>query len=224
MIENKIKLLLIDDHPILREGLKTVLELNGKFSIVGEADSGLNACELVADLNPDVVLMDIRMEKMDGIKASRNIKHLYPETKILLLTMHDDENYIMEALEIGVEGYILKMSEMEKVIQAITIICENETYFDPKISKSISERTKHPEKKGRPINYYEEIGLTAREAEVADCIVNGLSTRQIAEKLFLSIHTVYNHRRNIFQKLKINKANELVRLAINKGLFSTNNE
>ncbi|MFZ2323527.1 MAG: response regulator transcription factor [Ignavibacteriaceae bacterium] len=219
MSENKIKLLLVDDHPILREGLKTVLELNGDFEIVGEADSGFSACELVPSTNPDVVLMDIRMEKMDGIKASRNIKRLYPQTRILLLTMHDDENYILEALEIGVEGYILKMSEMEKVIQAIKIIYDNETYFDPKITKSIAERTKDLGKNNPSENILEKYDLTSREIEVIQGILDGLSSKEIAEKLFISPNTVYNHRRSIFHKLKIRKASELISFAINNNLF-----
>jgi two-component system response regulator DegU len=224
MTENKLKLLLVDDHPVLREGLKTVLEIGENFLIAGEADNGYDACELVPKLNPDIVLMDIRMEKMDGIEAARKIKKLYPETKILLLTMYDDENYIMEALEIGVEGYILKMSDMEKVINAIKTIHENDTYFDPKISRSIAKRSKDLSDHHKKENYLDNLGLTTREIEVVDCIVNGLSSRQIAEKLFISTNTVYNHRRNIFSKLKINRASDLVRIAINKGLFLSNND
>ncbi len=219
MSDNKIKILVVDDHPILREGIKTVLELSNDFIIVGEADSGFKACELVSTIKPDVVLMDIRMDKMDGIKASRTIKKLYPYTRILLLTMYDDENYIMEALEIGVEGYILKMSEMEKVITAIKLINEGETYFDPKITRSITERSKAIENQKQPEDLLRKYDLTSREIEIINYTINGISTKQIAEKLFISPNTVYNHRRNIFHKLKINRSSELISFAINNNLF-----
>lgn len=219
MSDNKIKILVVDDHPILREGIKTVLELSNDFIIVGEADSGFKACELVPTIKPDVVLMDIRMEMMDGIKASRTIKKLYPYTRILLLTMYDDENYIMEALEIGVEGYILKMSEVEKVIAAIKLINEGETYFDPKITRSITERSKGFKTQKQPEDLLRKYDLTSREIEIINYTINGLSTKQIAEKLFISPNTVYNHRRNIFHKLKINRSSELISFAINNNLF-----
>jgi len=215
----KIKILLVDDHPVLREGIKTVLELKGDFEIIGEADSGFRACELVPRLNPDVVLMDIRMEPMDGIKASRNIKALYPKTKILLLTMHDEADYILEALKIGVEGYILKISDMEQVVNAIKLIMENETYFDPKITKSVASVSNDIVRKSKRNEILDEYSLTSREIEIAGLMVDGLSTKQIADKLNISISTVSNHRRNIFIKLKVTKLSELISFAIHQGVF-----
>ena len=215
----KIKILLVDDHPVLREGIKTVLELKGDFEIIGEADSGFRACELVPRLNPDVVLMDIRMEPMDGIKASRNIKALYPKTKILLLTMHDEADYILEALKIGVEGYILKISDMEQVVNAIKLIMENETYFDPKITKSVASVSNDIVRKRKRNEILDEYCLTSREIEIAGLMVDGLSTKQIADKLNISISTVSNHRRNIFIKLKVTKLSELISFAIHQGVF-----
>jgi DNA-binding NarL/FixJ family response regulator len=215
----KIRILLVDDHPVLREGIKSVLELKGGFEIIGEAESGFKACELVPKLHPDIVLMDIRMEQMDGIKASRNIKLINPDTKILLLTMHDEADYIIEALKIGVEGYILKLSDMDKVINAIKIIMDNETYFDPKITKSVAEIKHIPIKLNQREEIFKQYELTPREIEIAGLLVDGLSIKEIAEKLCLSTFTVSNHKKAIFSKLKIFKFTELINFAIHEGVF-----
>jgi len=214
-----IKVLLVDDHAVLREGLKTVLQLKGGFEIVGEAESGFKACELALRLNPDLVLMDIKMEQMDGIKASRNIKLQNPEIKILLLTMYEDADFILEALKIGVEGYILKLSDMEKVLSAIYSIMDDETYFDPKITKSVAVIKSTPVINDPRETVFKIYDLTSREIEIAGLIVDGFSTKEISEKLCLSTFTIYNHKKKIFSKLKITKTAELINFAIQEGVF-----
>ncbi|MFZ1517611.1 MAG: response regulator transcription factor [Ignavibacteriaceae bacterium] len=218
MIE-KIKILIVDDHAVLREGIKAVLELRNEFTIVGEADSGFKACEFATSLKPDIILMDIKMEQMDGIKASRNIKYLNPEIKILLLTMYEEAEYILEALKIGIEGYILKLSDMDKVINAIKIIMDDETYYDPKITKSIAEIKRDPVKKIERSEIFKKYELTPREIEIAFLLVDGLSTREVSEKLNLSTFTISNHKKNIFAKLKISRFSELINFAIHEGVF-----
>lgn len=215
----KIKILIVDDHAVLREGIKAVLELRNEFTIVGEADSGFKACEFATSLKPDIILMDIKMEQMDGIKASRNIKYLNPEIKILLLTMYEEAEYILEALKIGIEGYILKLSDMDKVINAIKIIMDDETYYDPKITKSIAEIKRDPVKKIERSEIFKKYELTPREIEIAFLLVDGLSTREVSEKLNLSTFTISNHKKNIFTKLKISRFSELINFAIHEGVF-----
>lgn len=215
----KIKLLIVDDHPVLREGIKTVLELTKQFEVVSQTDDGSQAPELISLTNPDIVLMDIRMDKMDGISAARQVKKHHPETRILLLTMYDDEEYIREALEIGVEGYILKMSDMKDVVKAIKAVYEDETFYDPKITKSVAEKAHSGSIRTNYEETLKQYDLTKREIEIATYIVNGYSYQQIAEILFISPYTVYNHKKNIFTKLNIKKTNELIRIAINSGLF-----
>lgn len=215
----KIKILLVDDHAVLRDGLKSVLELKGGFEIVGEAESGFKASELAQKFKPDLVLMDIKMGQMDGIKASRNIKLQNPDIKILLLTMYDEADYILEALKIGIEGYVLKLSDMDKVINAIYSIMDNETFFDPKITKSVAEIKRDPVKKNQREELFKVYDLSPREIEIAGLIVDGLSTKQISEKLCLSTNTVNNHRKSIFLKLKISRASELINFAIREGVF-----
>lgn len=219
MSDKKIKLIIVDDHPILREGLKTVLELTGGFEVVADTDDGKIVNDLIMAKKPDMILMDIRMEKLDGISASRIIKKDFPNIKILLLTMHDDEHYIKEALEIGVEGYILKMSDMKNVVYAINAIYEDETYYDPKITKSVAEKSFDKNLKNSYEETLHQFNLSSREIEVATLMVNGYSYKQIADKLCISQYTVYNHKRNIFSKLNIKRTNELISLAIKSGLF-----
>lgn len=219
MNNGKIKLLIVDDHPVLREGLKTVLELTKEFKVVAETDDGNEIPELISKTKPDIVLMDIRMDKIDGISASREVKKIYPEVRILLLTMYDDEEYIKEALEIGVEGYLLKMSDMKEIIKAIKIVYEDETFYDPKITKSVAEKLQGKDYNSNYEETLHKFDLTKREIEIATYIVNGYSYKQISEMLFISQFTVYNHKKNIFSKLNIKKTNELIRIAINSGLF-----
>ncbi len=217
-MNEKITILLVDDHAVLRDGLKAAFELKENMEVVGEAVSGVEGIELCLKLKPTIVVMDINMPGIDGIFASKEIKKKSPETKILLLTMYDNKNYIMDALSSGIDGYILKMSDMEEVFNAIQEIAEGGNYFDYNITETLTPAKELIDSDEIKRNSY-LLGVTKREAEIIGLIVRGYSNAQIAEKLFISFHTVNNHRRHIMQKLNLKNAADLVRYALENGLM-----
>ncbi len=217
-MNEKITILLVDDHAVLRDGLKAAFNLKENLEVVGEAVSGVEAIELCLRLNPDIVVMDINMPGIDGVFAAKEIKKKSPETKILLLTMYDNKKYIMDALSSGIDGYILKMSDMEEVFNAIQKISEGESYFDYKITETLAPAKNLIDADEIKRNSF-LLGVTKREAEIIGFIVRGYSNAEIAEKLFISFHTVNNHRRHIMQKLNLKNAAELVRYALENGLM-----
>ena len=213
----QVKILIADDHAVLRAGLKSVIQTNPQYTIVAEADSGTKAVQLTDELSPDIVIMDIGMQRMNGLEASKTIKENHPETKILILTMHDNYNYVIDALSIGINGYLLKMSDMNEVFMAIERIMSGEDYFAREVTfntlKNI-EKSSHQESLDQNSFY-----LTKREKEVLKLIAEGHTYKKIAEILFISHYTVINHRQNIIQKLGFSNNAELVKFAIKHGFL-----
>lgn len=222
-MNEKITILLVDDHAVLRDGLKAAFELKENMEVVGEAVSGVEGIELCIKLKPTIVLMDINMPGIDGVFAAKEIKKKSPETKILLLTMYDNKNYIMDALTSGIDGYILKMSDMEEVFNAIQKIAEGGSYFDYNITETLTPAKELINSDEINRNSY-LLGVTKREAEIIGLIVRGYSNAEIAEKLFISFHTVNNHRRHIMQKLNLKNAADLVRYALENGLMDEDDQ
>ncbi len=206
----KISLLLVDDHKVMREGLRSALAINERIEIVAEGENGTEAVKLCKLYSPDIILMDIEMPERDGISASREIKKLYPETRIIILTMYDNKNYIMEALSTGIDGYLLKTAGIEDVHKAIERTTRGENYFDPQITEAIKEIRKGDT---------EDSPLTLREREIVRMICMGKSSAEISKELMISKHTVNNHRANILSKLGINKTAELVKYALETNLL-----
>ncbi len=206
----KISLLLVDDHKVMREGLRSALEINERIEIVAEGENGTEAVELCKLYSPDIILMDIEMPERDGISASREIKKLYPETRIIILTMYDNKNYIMEALSTGIDGYLLKTAGIDDVHKAIKRTTRGENYFDPQITEAIKEIRKGDT---------EDSPLTLREREIVRMICMGKSSAEISNELMISKHTVNNHRANILSKLGIKKTAELVKYALETNLL-----
>lgn len=211
---DKIRVLVVDDHAILRDGICSLLARRDDLQVIGEAANGLEALKQVETLRPDVVLLDISMPVMDGLEATRRIKQAFPEVKILVLTQHDNNEYVFPVLEAGAAGYVLKKSGGAELVAAIRAVYQEDAFLHPAVAREVIARMREAA---------EECGqqprLTERETEVLKLITEGLSSREIAEKLCLSPKTVMVHRANIMEKLGIHSRAELVRYAIRQGLI-----
>jgi two-component system response regulator NreC len=213
----KIRILLADDHPLVRSGLIKLLEPYKEFMIVGEAGDGEEAVAMTKKLEPDVVVIDLSMPKLSGIEATKIIRKNSPSVKVLVLTMHDNEEYVYQILKSGAGGYMLKNSGKDDLAAAIRAVAHGERFFSPRVSEIMMEAylRKADARKELPMNDG-DVPLTKREKEILSYIADGLNNAQIAEKLFISARTVDTHRTNIMQKLDIHDAANLVRYALSK--------
>lgn len=213
----KIRLLLVDDHAVVRVGLRMLLEGEPDMEIAGEAASASEAINLVAQLKPDVVLMDIGLPDLSGIDATREIKRVYPETAVVALTIHEDEEYFFKMLEAGASGYVPKRAAPEELITAIHTAAEGEVYLFPSLAKLLVQDFlgQTPSTKDQAALD----GLTSREAEVLGLLAEGATNPEIADKLSISPKTVARHRENIMSKLNLHTKTELVKYAIRKGII-----
>ncbi len=203
----KIRLLLADDHPLIREGFRSLLNKNARFEIVGIAENGKELVDLAGKELPDIILSDISMPVMNGMDAIEQIRNLYPSIKSVVLTMHEEREYVINALRIGVQGYIIKNVERFDLEKAIITIFEGGKYFSPIVTNILAESVIRPE-----LPAISE--LTPREKEVLELVAKGNSTKQIADKLGIGTRTVESHRVNMLKKMKVNNTAELVRKAI----------
>jgi DNA-binding NarL/FixJ family response regulator len=212
----KIRVLLVDDHTILRDGIRLLLSSQEDIEVVGEAGDGEEAIVKARELKPDVILMDISLPKVNGIEATKLIKAERPESKILILTMHEDEEYVFPLLAAGASGYILKKTASSELISALRAVAEGNAFLHPAIAKTVLEKYRQ----GQPASVAGgPDGLTEREVEVLRLIAQGLSNREIADRLFISIKTVQAHRSNIMEKLNLHDRVELAKYALRKGLI-----
>lgn len=213
---NKIKILVADDHNIVRESLIAFLKQRKNFQIIGEASNGIEAVKKTKELNPDIVLMDIGMPGMDGLEATKLIVKNNPAIKIIALTVHDEEGYVLEVIHSGAKGYLLKNTTSDELINAVEMVFNGELYYSREVSQVVVQQYYKTLEKHEELN---SLNLTAREKEVLKLIANGLQNKEIAEKLFLSIRTVEAHRDSIKKKLKINSTAGLIKYAIKIGLI-----
>jgi DNA-binding NarL/FixJ family response regulator len=214
---DKIRVVLADDHFVVRNGIKTLID-GSEIEIIGEANNGVEAVEAVKKLSPDVVLMDISMPQMNGLDATEIISKQYKNSKSLILSMYDNEEYILSAVEAGALGYLLKDAPREEILKAIRTVAKGEKYFNSSISNIIING--YLKVKKSAISELEvKVKLSKKEMIILKQIVEGLNSRQIADKLELSIRTVDNHRANMMKKLSVRNAAELVKYAIEKKIF-----
>lgn len=221
----KTKIVIIDDHQLFREGVKRILDFERDFEVVAEGDDGSEALQLVEQYQPDVVIMDINMPSVNGVEATKQLVEANPETKVIILSIHDDETYVTHALQTGARGYLLKEMDADALIQAVKVVAEGGSYLHPKVTHSLVKEYRRLASQGQASTYLmQEVEirrplhlLTRRECEVLQLLADGKSNRGIGEALYISEKTVKNHVSNILQKMNVNDRTQAVVVAIKNG-------
>jgi two-component system, NarL family, response regulator NreC len=213
-----IRILLADDHTVVRKGLRLLLESVPEFQVIADASSGREAVAMAEEHLPDVIVMDVAMPILNGIEAARQITAKLPQTAVVFLSMHGDESYVLRALKAGARAYLLKDSAEYDLIQAVKAVSEGKAFFSPAISKMLVEDYMRQMRERGVEDSYEL--LTTREREVLQLLAEGKSNKDVAALLNLSLYTVETHRSNIFQKLNLHSGAELILYAIRKGVIS----
>ncbi|HEY7414637.1 MAG TPA: response regulator transcription factor [Ktedonobacteraceae bacterium] len=222
--QGSIRILLADDHAILRDGLRALIEMAGDMVVVGEAQTGREAIAEAERLRPDVALLDITMPELDGVEACLRIRQQVPGVRILILTMHEADDYFFRALRAGAAGYILKRTAAEDVLAAIRAVARGESFLSPGVARAlVSDYTRRLAPAGsqpeQPSNFEDSYALlSAREREVLQLVAEGSTNQEIADRLYLSIKTVQSHRAAVMEKLGLRDLAHLVRYAVRRGL------
>lgn len=218
MDTKKKKIVIAEDHTILREGLKALLSSCSELEVIGEAEDGREAVKLASELEPDLMLMDLSMPRMNGIEAIKEIKKRNPEIKILVLTVYKTEEYVLASLQAGADGYILKEANHSEFLLAIKNVLMGKNYLSPEISGKVIEGYLKGQQDHAPLTVWDT--LTSREREILKLVGEGYKNREIADDLCISLKTVEKHRENLMKKLDLHTASALTSYAIEKGLVS----
>lgn len=215
----KIRVILAEDHAVVRQGTKQLLDRYSDIEVVGMASDGEEAVKLVQELQPDVAILDIRMPRMSGIEATRRIKADFPDVAVLALTAHDDDEYVFALLEAGANGYLLKTAEIEELVKAIRAVHSGQPALDPLVTRKVVSQFMSGKSLPDVISHVEDEmeGLTSREIEVLQMVGQGLTNKEVAQRLFISDRTVQAHLSNIFSKLQVTSRTEAVMYGIRKG-------
>ena len=217
---NSIRVLVADDHMVVRQGIRSLLQAEPDLQVVGEAGDGRDAVRLARELQPDVVVMDLAMPGMDGMEATRAIKRTLPQTHVLALTVHESDEYFFRVLQAGASGYVLKRAAASELLSAVRAVAHGEVFLFPAVAKKLladylMRAQTRDERETRDLY----AGLTAREHEILTLIAEGLTNREIAERLMLSLSTVQTHYTHILEKLNLQNRAELIKYAIRRGLI-----
>lgn len=216
----RIAVLLAEDHTIVRQGLRLLIEADGDIEIVGEAKTGREAVQMTGDFHPDIVVMDIAMPLLNGLQATRQILKAYPATKVLILSAHSDPEYIEEVVKVGASGYLVKQASAEVVAKAVRELHQGKTFFTPSIAKHLKDGYRKSSD-GVGLEKKSDTELTSREAELLQLIAEGYVNKQIASELRISIKTVEKHRQHLMEKLNIHDIAGLTRFAIAAGIIES---
>jgi len=217
-MSQKYRVVIVEDHTIIREGLRSLLSTANDFDVVAEAEDGRAGIQYAEKLKPDLVLTDLSMPRMDGMDMIETIKRKSPDTKIIALTVHRGEEYVLATLKAGADGYVLKEASYGELIMAIRSVLKGRHYLSPEISGTLIEGYLDGKKSKKPLSFREI--LTRREREILKLIAEGYTNKEIADSLYISVHTVETHRHHIMEKLNVHSTAGLIALAVEKGLVS----
>ncbi len=217
-MEDKKRIFIAEDQTIVRDGLRALLSSNPNFEVVGEAEDGRELIRNIEEYNPDLILMDLSMPRMNGMEAIKEVKKLLPDTKILVLTIHKTEEYILPVLKAGADGYVLKNDTQSELMTAIKSVLEGKSYLSPGVSQRVIEGYVEGSKTVKTKSSWDT--LTQREREILKLIAEGYKNREIADDLCISIKTVVKHRANLMEKLDLHNVSALTTFAIEKGLVT----
>ncbi|WP_059103372.1 response regulator transcription factor [Shouchella shacheensis] len=225
--KKEIRIIIIDDHPLFREGVKRILAMEEQFAVVADGEDGSEAIDLVREHQPDVILMDINMPKQSGVEATKELVKTFPKVKVLVLSIHDDESYVSHVLKTGASGYLLKEMDAESLVEAVKVVASGGAYIHPKVTHNLIKDYRrlarqdeaHQDSVGyREVEYRKPLHiLTRRECEVLQLMTDGQNNRNIGESLYISEKTVKNHVSNILQKMNVNDRTQAVVESIKKG-------